>query len=118
LYFIPIQPVASQSFSVTLAGQSCQINVYQKTWYETGPDEGEFLPQYAVYLDLYVNNALLIGGVICRNMVRIVRDAYFGFIGDLAFYDSQGADDPVASGLGSRFQLIYLEAADLTVASV
>ena len=115
---IPVQAVPSQTFSVTLAGQSCQINVYQKTWYTVGPDEGQFLPHYAVYLDLYLNNALLIGGVICRNGVRIVRDAYFGFVGDLAFFDTQGSDDPVASGLGARFQLLYLEAADLTEASV
>ena len=96
---LPLQPVPSQTFTTTLANQLCQINVYQKA---TG-----------LFLDLYVSGAPVIYGVLCENLNRIVRNSYLGFVGDLAFFDNQGTDDPVYTGLGSRFSLIYLEAADL-----
>lgn len=99
MQIIPTQAVPSQTLTATLAGQSCKINVYAKS---TG-----------LFLDIYVNDALIIGGVICLNGVKIVRDTYLGFIGDLAFFDTQGTDDPVSTGLGSRYELIYLEVADL-----
>ena len=96
---IPLRAVPSQVLTVTLGGQACQIAVYQKI---TG-----------LYIDLYVNNALIIGGVICENLNRIVRSIYLGFIGDLAFIDNQGNDDPVYTGLGTRFSLAYLSVNDL-----
>jgi hypothetical protein len=99
---IPLQPVPSQTLQIQLAGQSCTIDVYQK---RTG-----------LYINLYVSNALIIGGVLCENLNRIVRSLYLGFIGDLAFVDNQGSDDPVFTGLGTRFSLIYLETSDLTPA--
>jgi hypothetical protein len=95
---IPIQSVPTQTFAVVLAGQPCRINIYQRT---TG-----------LFADLYVNDALIIGGVICRDNVLIVRDAYLGFTGDLAFFDTAGQDDPEPSGLGSRWVLCYIETTD------
>ena len=68
MLIIPIKPQASQQVNVPLAGQPCTINVYQKT---TG-----------LYVDLYVNDVLIIGGVIALEANRIVRSAYLGFIGD------------------------------------
>lgn len=96
---VPVAATPSQTISVLLASQPCQIDIYQRS---TG-----------LYVDLYVNDALIIGGVIAQNKNRIVRSAYLGFIGDLAFYDTQGKDDPAYSGLGSRFLLQYIEAAEL-----
>jgi hypothetical protein len=96
---IPLAAVPSQTLSVQLAGQDCRISCYAKT---TG-----------FYLDLYVAGVLVIGGVLCLDRNRIVRDIYHGFIGDLGFADMQGTSDPETSGLGSRFILAYLEAADL-----
>lgn len=97
---IPLAAVPSQSLSIVLANQNCQINVYQKT---TG-----------VYLDLYVNNAPIVTGVICRDRVKIVRQAYLGFTGDLSFFDTQGTTDPAYAGFGTQYQLVYLEASDLS----
>ena len=97
---IPLQSVASQTLTTQLSGQTTQINVYQKG---TG-----------LFVDVYVDNSLIIGGVIAQNLNRIVRYAYLGFQGDLAFNDTQGSDDPVYTGLGSRWQLLYLTPADLT----
>ena len=96
---IPLLAVPSQILNVSLANQAVQLAVYQKL--------------SGLYMDVYVNNSLIIGGVICENINRIVRSVYLGFIGDLLFYDNQGSEDPVYTGLGNRFSLIYLETTDL-----
>jgi len=93
---IPISDNPSQILTVSLGGQQCKINLYQKT--------------SSLYCDLYVNNVLIIGGVICQNNNKIVRDAYLGFIGDLYFFDSNDSSDPSYPGLGSRYQLRYQNA--------
>jgi hypothetical protein len=56
-----------------------------------------------------VGGNLVIAGVLCRNLVYLVREAYLGFAGDLAFVDTAGSDDPQYTGLGSRWQLLYVE---------
>jgi hypothetical protein len=99
MLIIPVQAVPSQSLQVTLANQNTQINVYQRA--------------FGLFCDVYVSNTLIIGGIICENLNRIVRSAYLGFIGDLAFIDTQGTSDPSYQGLGSRFVLAYLEASDI-----
>jgi len=103
MQIIPISDVFSQTLSVQLAGQNCRIAIYQKS---TG-----------LYCDVYVNGAMLIGGVICQNLNRIVRSAYLGFIGDLCFFDTQGSLDPASPGLGARYLFVYLEASDLVSVS-
>ncbi|OIN06074.1 hypothetical protein BFS86_19385 [Shewanella algae] len=90
---IPLKPIPNQAVSVQLGQQNCQVNVYQKP---TG-----------LYIDLYVDNLLIIGGVIAENQNWIVRSAYLGFVGDLFFLDNQGSDDPNYMGLGGRFSLVY-----------
>jgi len=97
---IPLTATPSQTLSVLLAGQNCQIAVYQKT---TG-----------LYLDLSINDSPLKVGILCHDRVELIRHAYLGFAGDLAFFDTQGTDDPQYSGLGARWQLVYLEASDLS----
>ena len=89
----------NQAVVTTLTDQQCQINVYQR---------GQFL-----FLDLYLNNAILLYGVICENLNRIIRDTYFGFSGDLCWLDTQGESDPIYTGIGSRFHLCYLSEAEL-----
>ena len=90
---IPIADTATQSFTVTLTRQSCSINLYQRS--------------SGFYCDVYVNNTLVIGGVVCENLNRIVRDKCLGFVGDVFFYDTQGTDNPSFPGLGTRFQFLY-----------
>ncbi len=96
---IPLKQVPNQTIRTTLGGQSCQINIYTLS---TG-----------LYLDLLVNGAAILTGGICENRNLIVREAYLGFIGDLAFMDTQGAQDPQYTGLGERWVLLYLAPADL-----
>lgn len=102
MLIVPLQPVPAQELSVTLSDQVCQIRVWQKA---TG-----------MFIDLYVDNALVIGGVLCENLNKIVRSAYLGFSGDLAFIDTQGSSDPDYAGLGSRFKLAYLDPTDVATA--
>jgi hypothetical protein len=94
---ISLAAIPSQRLSVALEQeqQPCGLAVDQK---RTG-----------LYLDLYVAGNLIMAGALCRNLVYLVREAYLGFVGDLAFVDSAGDDDPQYSGLGTRWQLLYIE---------
>ncbi|MHB8272813.1 phage baseplate plug family protein [Bradyrhizobium sp.] len=100
---IPLKAVPNQSVQVQLAGQACSLNIYQFT--------------YGLFMDVYVGNSLIVAGVICENLNRIVRSLYLGFIGDLAFLDTQAGNgegaDPIFTGLGGQFQLLYLATQDL-----
>ena len=97
---IPLAPQPIQTETVTLGEQVCQINTRQMT-----PEK--------LYVDLYVGNDLIVAGVIAQNQNRIVRYAYYGFIGDLVFVDTQGSEDPNFAGLGTRWLLFYLTAEEL-----
>lgn len=99
MQIVPIIDAYAQTLTITLGGQSCRVDLKTRA---TG-----------LYCDLYVSDTLIIGGVACRNLTRIVIDAYLGFVGDLMFSDSQGGDDPASPGLGTRFLLMYIEASDL-----
>lgn len=100
---VPTQPVPNQTLQCLLGQQACVINVYQTA--------------YALFVDLYVSNELVVAGQIAENLNRLVRDAYLGFDGDLAFIDVEAApgseQDPIYTGLGTRFQLLYFEAQDV-----
>lgn len=100
MQLIPLQPIPSQTLFVALNDQQCQLSVYQKF--------------FGLFVDVYVNGDLIIGGVIAENLNRIVRSVYLGFQGDLIFADSQGIADPQYEGLGGRFEFLYLSPNDLT----
>lgn len=94
---IPLQAVPNQTLTVPLVGQTCDLNIYQLS--------------SGLYIDVFLGGGVVILGVICQNKNPIVRDAYLGFPGDLAFFDTLGGDiDPDYTGLGNRFQLVFLEA--------
>lgn len=99
MLIIPTEALPAQTLTTQINGQFCRVNLYQKT---TG-----------LYVDLYVANAPVVVGIIALNANRIVRDAYRGFVGDLAVCDTQGASDPDYTGLAGRFQLVYYEASEL-----
>jgi hypothetical protein len=96
---VPLTAIANQTLNVVLGNQSCKVNVQQKS---TG-----------LFLDLFVSDSPIVTTVLCHDRVRLVRDGYLGFVGDLMFVDMQGVSDPDYTELGSRFVLIYLEASDL-----
>jgi hypothetical protein len=99
MVIVPLQPIPNQTLSIGLGGQSCTINVYQQA--------------YGLYFDLYIGTNPIVLGIIGLNYNLIIRNAYFGFSGDFAFFDSQGDDDPVYTGLTSRWFLAYVTADEL-----
>ena len=99
MQIVPVQALPNQSLQVQVGDQAVALNIYQLA--------------YGLFVDVYLDNALVIGGVIAENLNRIVRSTYLGLVGDFTFVDTQGATDPVYTGLGDRYQLVYLEAADL-----
>ena len=96
---VPLEAVATQTFTVSLGGQNTQINLNSRLG--------------ILYMDVYVDNIPIILGVQCQNGNRIVRNTYLGFLGDLIFVDTQGDSDPFFSGLDTRFLLEYLTVDDL-----
>jgi hypothetical protein len=105
---IPLQSVASQTLQITLNSQACTINVYTKQIQGSPPN----FVSSPCYIDLiFPTNEIY--GIILLNGVKLVRDAYWGFVGDIACYDTQGDTDPVYTGLGTRYQLVYLAPSDL-----
>lgn len=99
MQIIPLQAIPNQVVTVNLANQVCQIDVYDTF--------------FGMFVDLYVNGVLIIGGVVAHDRNKIVRSSYLGLVGDLAFIDQQGTSDPVYTEIGSRYVLAYLEASDL-----
>ena len=99
MLLVPLKAVPNQQVQTQLNVQACTLNVYQSP--------------YGLFMDVYLGAALIIAGVLCLNLNRIVRSTYLGFSGDFCFYDETGGADPVYTGLGSRYQLVYLESADL-----
>lgn len=93
---IPVTDAPAQTLSAYLGGQNVRIELRQRI--------------DALYCWVYRDDAMIVGGVACRDLTLIVRDAYLGFIGDLFWQDTQGAEDPTYPGLGSRFLLCYQEA--------
>lgn len=93
---IPLVATPAQSLAVQLGDQQCTIDIYQKT---TG-----------LYLDLRVGGRRIVTGVACLDRTWMVLDVYRGFVGDLAFVDTQGTSDPDYTGLADRFQLWWYAA--------
>lgn len=100
MLIVPAQANPNQAFNVTLGGQQVQLAIYQT--------------DYGLFTDVSVSGTPIATGVIGENLNPMVRAAYTGFIGDLVWFDTSGAGtDPIYTGIGAQYQLIYLEAADL-----
>ncbi len=101
---IPTPAVPSSTLTINLASQSCQIELRT-----LGLDTDAHL-----YFSLSVAGVPIVTTRVCRNLQRLLLDAkYKGFQGDFAFIDTQGDADPVYTGLGTRWVLVYLLASEL-----
>lgn len=96
--YIPLTATPSQTLTVRLSDQAVQLRIYQR--------------RSGLYMDVYVNNTLIIGGVLCHDRNFIVRNTYLGFTGDLMFIDQNSTNDPAYTGLGDRYLLAYLDEDD------
>lgn len=95
---IPLRPVPSQSTKVVLAGQNCQISIRQTT--------------RGLFADVLVGGAPAALTVPALDGIPLVPNDYASFSGNLIFVDTMGADRPEYAGLGARFRLVYLTAAE------
>ena len=91
---VPLQAQPNQQLKIVLGGQNCQISVYMR---------GSYL-----FMDLNVNGQEIFSGASVRSFILQNPCPYRPFVGDFIFVDEQGIDDPVYTGLGSRWQLVYL----------
>jgi hypothetical protein len=112
MLIIPLQAQPTQTLNISLNGQATTLNVYAAG---DDPDSGN--PR--IYVDLYVANTLVLGGVFANIGARMVRDAYLGFVGDIVLNDTQpdpdlGPQQALWKGLGARWLLLYLYPAELT----
>lgn len=94
MQIVPLNQTAAQSLNISLNNQSCGLSVYQK--------------QTGLYLDLTINDLIIVQGAICLDRNLIVRSQYLGLSGDLAFVDTQGTSDPFYTGFTTRWILVYL----------
>lgn len=98
---IPLIAVASQTASVVLSGQNCQLRLRTMGG--------------ALYFSLSVDNDPVIVNHVCRNKTRmLLAQDYTGFQGDFVFVDTQGDTQPEYTGLADRYALLYLTEAEIS----
>jgi hypothetical protein len=96
---ISLNAVPNQTLLTPVGNQNCRLSIFQTT--------------NGMFMDVLVDEEPIIQGVLCLDRTLIVRDGYLGFIGDLMFIDTEGTNDPDYAGLGTRYALVYLEAAEV-----
>lgn len=92
---IPIEQLPNQTFWVDLNNQSCKIHVYERYGY--------------MYLDLAVDDNIILQGQICLNNVDLIQYTHLKFDGQLKFIDTQGSEDPYYTGFNERYALVYVQ---------
>ena len=95
---IPLVAAQNQTLKIVLGDQNCQIDVSQK--------------EQGLFVNVYSNNVLIVGNILARESDPIVCRDYAGFVGNVVFVDLMGSSDPYWTGLGVRWQLIYLTGAE------
>jgi hypothetical protein len=101
---ISVQALPNQTLNVQLGSQAVTLNIYQQ--------------MFQLAMDVVSGGDLVASCIPCLNLNRIVRYAYLGFSGDFVWFDTQGTDDPVYTGVGARWQLLYLSPSDLAAAGL
>jgi hypothetical protein len=118
---IPLSAVPSQTLSIVLDGQSCQIAVYQKQ-----PITDEYGVAAGLFFDLIVGGVPVVNTARCLDRTPILQDRqYLGVVGEFMFLDTLATEGgpptfngapPYYTGLGTQFVLLYLTEADLVAA--
>lgn len=95
MFIVPLKPVPSQTLQIGLAGQSALITVRTI---------GRLL-----YFSL---EGVAVTRLVRDRVRQLIDSQYHGFIGEFAFIDTQGKDDPLYTGLGTRWLLVYYDAGE------
>ena len=96
---IPIQAQPSQTLQTQVDGQNVTLNIYSKH-------------NHGVFCDVVADGVTLVQSVLARDAVPLIAADYLGFAGNFLFVDTQGASDPAYADFGTRYQLVYLTAAE------
>lgn len=90
---IPLTPIVAQSLKVVLDEQSCEISIRERLG--------------NLYMSMVVDSVDSWSNFVCYDRQNIKPYSYMPFSGGLYFVDKEGSTDPVASGLNTRYFLIY-----------
>jgi hypothetical protein len=71
-----------------------------------------------LYCDLFIGGSPVWYGKRCENGTSLNYYTYQGFSGQLCFVDMQGYTDPVWTGLGTRYQLMYFQTGSADAVSI
>lgn len=94
MQIIPLSATPSQIVTCVLNGQNVQVSLYQKT---TG-----------MFIDCALNGVVIFSCFQVMTGVNLIQQSYYGFIGGLVMFDTQGTENPSYQGLGTRWVLGYL----------
>lgn len=90
---IPLPPQPNPNFSCVLDGLLAQFQLRTT--------------DYGLFADVVYNGAPVATGRLCLDRTDINPNRYFGLPQGLFFVDTIGATDPVYTGFGTRYLLIY-----------
>lgn len=114
MQLIPLASVPNQTLQIVLGGQNCAIELRTFDGFAASDTVSLSSPMEWLGFSLSVSGEQITTTQNCLNQRRLLRNRqYLGFAGDFVFVDTQGEDNPQYSGLGNRWQLVYIEAADL-----
>ena len=80
MLIVPLKAVPSQSLLSVLDGQSIQLDIFEK--------------QSGLFANIWLDNVVVLAGVLCQNLNQLVRDAYLGLAGDFVFRDTNASARP------------------------
>lgn len=96
---VPLIPIASQTLEIILDNQEVTLSVYQRN--------------ERLFADITVGIQPVLVGAICVNLQAINTFKSPYFTGKLLFVDTLGNEAPYYTGLGSRFELVFVSAAEI-----
>lgn len=95
---IPLSATPSQIVRTIVADQNTTLIIYDKNG--------------RLYADVSFNGQQLVAAALCHDIDPILCRDYLAFSGNFIFVDTLGNSDPTWDALGSRYQLLYLTAAE------
>jgi hypothetical protein len=90
---IPVLPLAIQTFSCVLDNQTAQFTL-------TSTDGG-------LFADIVYNGVSIAAGRICLDRTNLNSSPYTGLPHGLFWVDLLGTSDPVYTGFGTQYLLLY-----------
>lgn len=119
MQIVPLASNPNETLQIVLGGQNCSIEFRSLDGYAVTDEVSLAVSERYVAFSLSVSGVSITRTQNCLNKKRLlINRQYLGFVGDFMFLDTQPlpgttGQDPQFEGLGTRWQLVYLEQADL-----